>query len=381
MSLSGIVTLHQGQLVAQYRKALKWSQQDLADALGVSLRTVQRLEQTPMIEDIDRRSFLVKLLGIPAALMALENDIALSGNKINLIFNDDPMSFLEDVVATRWKTHLMGGPLNAAQGLERIVNEVAHFEQEVRGKAWHQRAMAQLCLIYQLSGSVAGDMMGYEQACTTYKTAYTVADELKDVELMAAIRVRQGILFMRQEQPLEAITYLEDGLCRIERYGYPQLRGNILMILSEAHAKAQHIQECWHMIGLAESSLEQRPSFRERSYRGCNPSLILAHKGVDALLLQDYDRALRLMEKSLKTYNPTQTPAHARLLARKAEAYYGLHMIDECTITAEEAVILAESVGASNTITRVKSLYTTLALSEWKREPGVRRLGALLVTQ
>jgi transcriptional regulator with XRE-family HTH domain len=44
MSLSGIVIRHQGQLVAQYRKALKWSQQDLADALGVSLRTVQRLE-------------------------------------------------------------------------------------------------------------------------------------------------------------------------------------------------------------------------------------------------------------------------------------------------------------------------------------------------
>ncbi len=176
MSLSGIVTLHQGQLVAQYRKALKWSQQDLADALGVSLRTVQRLEQTPMIEDIDRRSFLVKLLGIPAALMALENDIALSGNKINLIFNDDPMSFLEDVVATRWKTHLMGGPLNAAQGLERIVNEVAHFEQEVRGKAWHQRALTQLCLIYQLRGSVAGDMMQYEQAFEIYKRALVVAN-------------------------------------------------------------------------------------------------------------------------------------------------------------------------------------------------------------
>src|SRR5450759_2150874 len=178
MSLNGIVIQHQGQLVAQYRKALKWSQQDLANALGKSLRTVQRLEQTPMIEDLDRRTFLVKLLGIPAVLMALENDLSFSGNMINLIFNDDPMSFLEDIVATRWKTHLMGGPLNAAHGLERVVKEVAYFEQEVRGKAWHQRAAAQLCLIYQLRGSVAGDMMQYEQAFEIYKTAFVVANEL-----------------------------------------------------------------------------------------------------------------------------------------------------------------------------------------------------------
>ena len=381
MKPNGIVTRHQGQLVAQYRKALKWSQQDLADALGVSLRTVQRLEQTPMIEDVNRRTFLVKLLGIPAALMALENDLSFSGNKINLVLNDDPMSFLEDIVATRWKTHLMGGPLNAAHGLERVVKEVAHFEQEVRGKAWHQRAMAQLCLMYQLRGSVAGDLMQYEQAIITYKTAFVVAKELQDAELMAAIRVRQGILFMRQEQPIKAITYLNDGLHLVDGNGYPQLKGNILMILSEAHAKAGQAQTCWQMIGLAESTIEQQSSPHERSYRSCNPSAILAHKGVDALLLHDYDRALRLIDKSLKNYNPTQTPAHARFLARKSEAYYGLHMIDECVATAEISFTLATSVGASNTVARVNDLYTSLALSSWKNEPAVRRLGALLATQ
>jgi tetratricopeptide (TPR) repeat protein len=380
MSLNGIVIQHQGQLVAQYRKALKWSQQDLANALGKSLRTVQRLEQTPMIEDLDRRTFLVKLLGIPAVLMALENDLSFSGNMINLVVNDDPMSFLEDIVATRWKTHLMGGPLSAAHGLERVVKEVAHFEQEVRGKAWHQRAMAQLCMMYQLRGSVAGDMMQYEQAFATYKTAFVVANELHDAELMAAIRVRQGILFMRQEQPLKAITYLNDGLHLVDGNGYPQLKGNIFMILSESHAKARQAQTCWHMIGMAESTIEQQSSHYERSYRTCNPSAVLAHKGVDALLLNDYDRALRLIDKSLKNYNPTQTPAHARFLARKAEAYCGLQMIDECVTAAETAFTLAKSVGASNTIARVNDLHASLALTPWKNEPGVRRLGALLAT-
>lgn len=372
--------VHQGQIVAQYRKAMKWSQKDLAEAMHLSLRTVQRMEQAPMIEDKERRAFLVKLLGIPAALMALENDEWVTRKKPNLILNDDPMGFLEDIVATRWKTHLMGGPLHAAHGLDRVVKEAAHFERSVRGKAWHQRALSQLCLIYQLQGSVASDMMHYEQAFERYKAAFVVANELNDIELMAAIRVREGILFMRQDLPLQAITVLKEGLHLIEGYGYPQLKGNILTILSEAHAKAQQPQECWRMIGLAESTLEQRASRHERSYRTCNISWVLAHKGVDALLLHDYDRALRLIEKSLKTYNPTLTPGHARLLARKAEAFYGLRRVDECTATAEEALTLAQSVGASNTIVRVRNLHTTLEMSQWQRETGVRRLGALLAT-
>jgi len=256
------------------------------------------MEQAPMIEDKERRAFLVKLLGIPATLMVLENEEWLSGKKTNLIFNDDPMGFLEDIVATRWKTHLMGGPLNAAHGLDRVVKEVVHFERRVQGKAWHQRALTQLSLIYQLQGSVAGDMMQYEQAFESYKAAFVVATELNDVELMAAIRVREGVLFMRQELPLQAITVLKEGIRLIEGYGYSQLKGNILTILSEAHAKAQQTQECWRMIGLAESTLEQRASRHERSYRTCNISSVLAHKGVDALLLHDFDRALRLIEKS-----------------------------------------------------------------------------------
>ena len=333
-----------------------------------------------MIEDMKRRDFLVKLLGIPAALMALEHEALFPEKKSNLILNDDPMSFLEDIVATRWKTHLMGGPLNAASGLDSVVREVAHFERQVRGKAWHERALAQLCMIYQLQGSVAGDIMNYERALEIYGLAFISASELHDVELMAAVRVRQGIVLMRQDKPLEAISYFNDGLDLIDGSGYPQLKGNTLTILSEAYAKAHQPLECWRTLDRAESVLEQQTTQRERSYRTFSPALVTAHKGIDALLLRDFDRALRLIEKSIKTYDRTQLPAQARLLARKAEAYYGLRRIDECTGTAEESFLLAQSVGASNTIDRIKSLYTILQLSPWNREPSVRRLGALLAS-
>jgi len=378
MSRKATEEVHHGQIMAQYRKVMGWSQQDLADALGVSLRTVQRMEQEAVMKNLERRRFLVALLGIPAAFLGLDQE----RQEINtLVFNEDPMSFLEDTMASRWKAQLMGGPVHAAQGLDRFVNEVIHFAHQVQGQAWHRRAQAQLCTAYQLQGSVAGDMLLYVKALKAYQKAYTVAHELQDAELMAAVRVREGVIFMRQEEPLKAITYLNNALDLTNGWGVPHLRGDILTLLSEAYAKAQQGQECWHAIGLAECVLEQEEPVRERNYRVFSIASVTAHKGVDALLLRDYDRALKLIEKSLKTYNPTLTPGRARLLARKAEAYYGLKMISDCTDTAEEALTLASSVGASNTIVRLRELHSTILQSRWSKELGVRRLGALLATQ
>ena len=85
-----------------------------------------------------------------------------------------------------------------------------------------------------------------------------------------------------------------------------------------------------------------------------------------------------LIEKSLQTYYPTLTPGRARLLARKAEALCGLHEIDACVVTAEQALTLSTSVGASNTLARLKALHATFQQSRWRHEPCVARVGALL---
>ena len=220
--------------------------------------------------------------------------------------------------------------------------------------------------------------MNYIQAQIAYKKAFDVAQELEDYELMGAALTRQGFTFMRQEKPLEAIPLLPGALESINGRHLSGLRGNILNVLSEAYAKSQQPQACWRSIGLAERVLEYGEPVRERSHRLFDAAAVQAHKGIDALLLHDYQRAIALIDKSLATYNPTLTPGRARLIARKAEAYYGLGEIDTCAAYAEETLLLARSVGASNTITRVQSLYTTLTQSRWRKEQSVARLGALL---
>src|SRR6266516_4082329 len=101
--------LQQGKLVAQYRKAANISQSKLAEYMHVSVHTVQRLEKEAVIKDYDRRRFLVALLGIPAISMGLGTEQHQRETEM-LLFNDDPMLFIEDMGANRWRTHLMGGP-------------------------------------------------------------------------------------------------------------------------------------------------------------------------------------------------------------------------------------------------------------------------------
>jgi transcriptional regulator with XRE-family HTH domain len=77
--------------------------QDLADEMRVSLRTVQRMEMQAVIKDPERRRLLVGLLGIPAAYLTLDREEARPAAKTRLILNNDRMAFYEEQLEIRWK--------------------------------------------------------------------------------------------------------------------------------------------------------------------------------------------------------------------------------------------------------------------------------------
>lgn len=195
---------------------------------------------------------------------------------------------------------------------------------------------------------------------------------------MAAALARTGITFVQQENPVEAIRYLNGALKTIHYQGFPVLKGYILQALSETYAMAQQPQACWQTIGQLEHVLEQGERVQERSNTRFNAASYTAQKGINTLLLHDYRRALALMEKSLQTYDPALIRGRARLLAQKAEAYYGLGEVDASVMIAEEAFMLAHSVGASKTHARVLQLHAAFLQSPWRKERSTARLGALL---
>lgn len=220
--------------------------------------------------------------------------------------------------------------------------------------------------------------MLYQQAHEAYQRSLLVAEFLADPELQASALARQGVTFIQQQQPVDAIESLQGALHVVNRQGLTCLRGYILQALSEAYAMNQQANLCWRHIDLAEHTLDRRGLVLERSYCYPNTSSMTTQKGVNAVLLHGNDRAIRLIDNALIKYDPTYLRGRARLIAQKAEAYVGMNYLDAGVSSAAEALTLAQAVGSSKTKARIANLHTFLLASRWKNEDTVKQLGVLL---
>jgi transcriptional regulator with XRE-family HTH domain len=370
----------QGQVIAQYRKSKKWSQFELAEALQVDIRTVQRMESQKEIKSIERRRLLIGLLGIPAYLLGLGEEQEQAKEKA-IIVNADQMAFFEESLSTRWEMYYTGGTGRALRGFDTWQQELSRFAKSARGSVWHGRSLSLLSMTYQLENCLQRDLMQYEKAHQAFITGYRIAKEIGDRELMASSLAREGITLIHVDQPQKALEYFTAALSLIKNMGLANLRGYTLKGLSEAYANAGMQQESWRSIGLVERISEGDLDRVEKSLAQFNTASITAQKGINAISLHDYERAIMLIERSLDDYDPTRIRGKARLLAQKAEAYYGLQLIDIAVGTANEALLLAKSVASNKTIERIHQLHQKMLVSRWQKEPGVARLGVLLDVQ
>ncbi len=371
--------MHQGQLIAQYREYMNMTQEDLARELGVHVRTVQKLESKPMVRSTTRRWFLVGLLSIPATQLALTG-VPPWSKKTSFSANDDTMSFFENELATHWQVYKTAGPKIAAQSLGTWMNQVTAFATLARGTPWQYRACLLLSMSYQLQGSIARETKDAPHAITAYQQAFTVAQEIDNIEMMAASRLRQGWAY--RDDPLEALEYFNHALAIVQGSSLPRLRGNILQACAETYAKINRPQECWRSIGLAEHIFGREEKGHERTHVTFTVGSATAYKGSYALYLKDYERAAALLEKGLglMAHDPSCSfYTRARFIVRKAKALSSLSRIDECVATAEEAWTIASYTGDKRILEEVEDVYNTLLQSRWRKEADVVRLGKQIV--
>jgi DNA-binding XRE family transcriptional regulator/tetratricopeptide (TPR) repeat protein len=295
--------------------------------------------------------------------------------------NDGHLIFLEHQMTTRWDLYHTGGTDRAYYGLDAWLKEVEDFAQQFQDNTLYERSHALLSMSYQLQGSLLRDKMSYQKAHSSYEKAFRVATEIDDTELQAASLARRGVTYVQQQQPTDAIEYLEAALKIASVHSLPHLSGYIAQALSEAHAMAGQAQRSQQSVNLADVALGCNKEVMERSYCQPNTTSVTAQRGVNAVLLKDYDTAITLIDKSLMKYNPTFIRGRARLIAQKAEAYYGKGYIDMCSATAQEALTLAYSVGSSKTVSRLQALHANLYQSRWKSEKSVIDLGLSLHLQ
>jgi hypothetical protein len=95
--------------------------------------------------------------------------------------------------------------------------------------------------------------------------------------------------------------------------------------------------------------------------------------------LHNYKEAINQIDTSLAQYNPTHMRGRARLLIQKAEAYYWLGAVDASVRYAQGAFQLANSIGSSKIISKVKDLHQKLLQSPWRKDQYVTDLSDILI--
>jgi tetratricopeptide (TPR) repeat protein len=337
------------------------------------IMAVRELERTGM--DTSKRN-LLKLLGTSIVLAGVGGEAA---SFVHSMLNGDQMDLYASEIAKRWAVYHSGNTLQALDGLGMWLTEVENFAKEATGEQRGQAFML-TSISYQLQGSLYRDRMEYTLAHNSYKKAYLAADENDNLELKSSALARRGVTFIQQQKPIDAIQYLESALTTLDDQEFPGLRGYIYQALSEAHAMAQHRDESWMSIDLAEQVLAQKNDVVESSNCRLNTTSVMAQKGVNTVLLKNYDQAIALLNTGIAQYNPKLMRGRARLIAQKAEAYYGLGYVDQSTEAAEMAYSIARNIGSEKTISRVKNLYAALQQSPYRKAKSVINLGMMLGT-
>ncbi len=372
-----------GVLLRRFRKYNDYTQAETAKRLGYSEETIKSWEQGrrfPAREEVERLAGLMELDAeeVKCAIQLERSQTQLYKASDKRIFHDDRLAFIENELFTRWDVYRTGGSRFAYRGLDLWVHAVENVVQEAQESTWYHRTLASLSMSYQLMGSIGSDLLVYSQAHASYRKAFQVAEQIQDRELMAAALARRGVTCIQQRKPKTALSFLENAVTLVNDLPVLRLRGYIYKALSEAYAMAHQTDVSLRNIDLGEQVFEQQVEVLERSHCQVNVVSVLAQKGVNAVLLGCYQDAIVLIDQSLITYDHAFIRGRARLMAQKAEAYYGLKQVEECTGLAEEACHLAQAAGSKKTFERLQHLYALLIRSRWRKETGVVRLGALL---
>lgn len=370
--------------VRQYKTNLRglieengYTFKEVSEESGISLSSLFIYARGERSIPHESRDKIARVIGCSVTDIVSEKQSQRAGRK--KLAADDLLPELEEDLTARWNLYHTAGVQYAYLELGAKLRELDRLTQAVEGTRWSTQVLTLLALGYQLQSCVLRDMMHYRQSHIAYQKAFDLARALENQELMVSALAREGVTLIQQEKPQEAVIYLTGALTLLDGCDSSVFQGYILQGLSEAYAKANRADESWRAIEQAERYQTDQVHIHEHSFiRGVTAASITAQKGVNAALLGENQRAITLIDESLKTYDLSLTRGYARLLIQKAEVFLGLGTIDACVHHAQKALSLAQGAGSSKTIARVQSLHSCLQQLQWRKEPGVIQLGIAL---
>jgi transcriptional regulator with XRE-family HTH domain len=379
-SLSG----HHGRIIKYYRRQLHpprgWTQEQLAEALQVSVRWVQAMEKMPFIHSISRRRALSLILGIPATLLDLEEAEHHASERFAR-HTHWILESLEEGIRSRWQLYYTTSNTVTEDGL---LEQIAILEQLADEGGQGVRLARLLSQAYQLAGTLARERFQSQRASMYFREAEHMAEEANSSDLLATSIARHGLVLLRQGTPhLHEALALYQHAAEVARRAEPHVSAYVLSGLAETLARTGEQSACYRALDLAEHCLHRaHGSTPEEDMAFVRLSLqsLADARGECFVLLGEPMKGLDYLQRAEHQLDPTLSRNHCRLLMQQAEAYLAAGQPDACVASTLEGLHLAQALRSGGSINWAHELYGKLRASKWNHEPVVGQLGAALVS-
>lgn len=375
---------HHGQMVRQYRESrVGIAQEELAQRVGKSRRTIVSIEQTARIDDLKLRRTLAWALKIPPELLGL-TEVVLPDIPVLTPIEEAPsqngkslsrmvLETFADNLRMRLDLYYLGSALAADRGLKGHIEELKQLIS--RGSMRDRRQLLVLLSHnYQLEGIIARDQLDYATAETCFSQASLLAQEAECSELSALVIARHAVMYTWQKRLHEADQLYETAR-EISRRSPPGLRA----YLAAGHAEVQGLlsdSSCLRSLADARDFLRCFDADDDllillRSTR-CSEQSVSDGWLQYQTLLGKPEIAVESYERSERLLNLGMIRKSARLYIQHAEALFASRDLS-CCFYAQEGLKIARAVGSQYNIWRVKELAAKLR-SPFPKDRRVKEL-------
>ncbi|HEU0001034.1 MAG TPA: tetratricopeptide repeat protein [Ktedonobacteraceae bacterium] len=370
---------HHGKIIKYFRKeANRLTQERLAEAMGITARWLQELENTPFISNIDTRESLVLRLGIPRSLLDLEVIDRLSPFG-NIPLDTWIVDSWENETDSRWELYYASNNRITERGLFEQMGKLE--EHADTNPSDERRVMSILVQNYQLAGSLARDNFRYSNAKKYFREAHRLATQAESIDLAAMSVERLAVVHLRQEHFEEALNTYQEALKVAER-SQSYIKAYIWMGLGEAFARNKKADDCYRALDQAQKFLIRRPFNpleKDIAHIRFSMESIESTRGECSVLLGEPLKGLDYLQAASRKLDPTMSRRRCRLLMQEAEAYLVADLPDNCVDKTLQGLQLAQALISKENVNWACEIYTKFLASRWRDEPMVGQLRKAIV--
>ena len=371
---------HHGKIIKYFRKDInRLTQEQLAEALGITTRWLQELETMLFILNTNTREALAMRLGIPRLLLNLEEvDILSQYGKISL--DNWLVDSWENEMFSRWELYYASNSLITERGLLEQIRKLEHHADA--GSRNQYRISGILSKDYQLAGSLARDHFHYSDAKKYLREAHRLAEVAQSVDLAAMSVERLAVVLLRQEHIEEALNVYQQTL-ELAHHAQPHIKVYIWIGLGEAFARNGRKDDCYRTLDRAQKLLAQYstvPVEKDMAHIRLTMESMDSTRGECSVLLGEPQKGLDYLQSAFRKLDLTMTRRRCRLSMQQAEAYLAAGQPDACVDMTLQGLRLAQALISNENVNWACEIHTKLLASRWQNEPMVGQLRKAIVT-